>query len=300
MNTTRFFAYAALFIGVLSVSTSAIFVKLTSAPPAVIAFYRLFFSTLLLLPFFLTKSLDEIRQMSIRDWLLSVVSGILLAFHFILWFESLRFTSVASSVVLVTLQPLFAFIGTYFFFKERVSLVAIGSAILSILGSVVISWGDFHISGLALFGDFLALAACGLITAYLLVGQEIRQRHTLTLYTFIVYGLSSLTLLLYCLLLDYPLAPYPMEDWYYFCLLALIPTLLGHSLFNWSLKWVSTNTISMMILLEPVGSIILAYYFLDEILINTQVIGGGIIIVGIIFFLLEKQILSVISKKVKE
>ncbi|XQY91134.1 DMT family transporter [Metabacillus sp. HB246100] len=299
MKSSNVYPYAALLVGVIAVSTSAIFVKLTSAPAAVTAFYRLFFATLLLMPLFLTKHVKDVKGLTKKDWGYSILAGVLLAFHFILWFESLNYTSVASSVVLVTLQPLFAFIGTYLFFKEKVTRVAMSSGILAIIGSVIISWGDFRISGLALFGDLLALAACAMITAYLLVGQGIRKRHSLTLYTFIVYGISSFTLLLYCLFLQYPMFSYPSWDWYNFLLLAIIPTLLGHSLFNWSLKWVSTNTISVMILLEPVGSIVLAYYFLNERIILSQAVGGLVIMVGIMFFLLEKRLTKQIRSKVK-
>lgn len=299
VNTPRFLPYAALVIGVLSVSTSAIIVKVTSAPAPVIAFYRLFFSTLLIFPFFFIKHRTELKMISRKDWVYSTIAGVFLAFHFILWFESLNFTSVASSVVLVTLQPLFAFIGTYLFFKEKVSKIALCSGLFAIMGSVIISWGDFRISGLALFGDLLALAACAMITAYLLFGQGIRKGHSLTLYTFIVYGISSITLLIYCLIFQYQLTPYPMTDWYNFMLLALIPTLLGHSLFNWSLKWVSTNTISVMILFEPVGSIILAYFILGEKMIPSQIAGGSIIVVGIMLFVLEKQVKKIVRTKLK-
>lgn len=296
-SSPRFLPFVALVVGVIAVSTSAIFVKLATAPAPVIAFYRLFFSTVLIAPFFFLKHFAELKNLSKKEWVYSTIAGIFLAFHFILWFESLHYTSVASSVVLVTLQPLFAFIGTYLFFKEKVSIVSISSGLIAITGSVIISWGDFKISGIALFGDLLALAACAMITAYLLFGQEIRKRHSLTLYTFIVYGISSITLLVYCLILRYPLAPYPQEDWIYFLLLAVIPTLLGHSLFNWSLKWVSTNTISVMILFEPVGSIILAYYLLGEKMIVSQIIGGSIIMLGIILFVFERQIMKVKLKK---
>jgi drug/metabolite transporter (DMT)-like permease len=299
VNIPRFLPYAALVIGVLSVSTSAIFVKVTSAPAPVIAFYRLFFSTVLILPFFFLKHRHEIKTLTKKDWMYSTIAGVFLAFHFILWFESLNFTSVASSVVLVTLQPLFAFIGTYLFFKEKVSKIALCSGVIAITGSVIISWGDFRISGLALFGDFLSLVACAMITAYLLFGQGIRKRHSLTLYTFIVYGISSLTLFLYCVIFRYSLAPYPTTDWVNFFLLALIPTLLGHSLFNWSLKWVSTNTISVMILFEPVGSIILAYFILGEKMIPSQVAGGGIIIIGILLFVFKNQVKKMTQKQLK-
>jgi drug/metabolite transporter (DMT)-like permease len=289
--------YIALAIGVAAVSTSAVLVKLTTAPSAVVAFYRLLFSALLILPYFLSRSLPELKTFSKKDWLFSSVAGVFLAVHFILWFESLHFTSVASSVVLVTLQPLFSFVGTYFFFKEKISFIAIVSSVIAIIGSVIISWGDFRVSGMALFGDFLALAACAMVTAYLLFGQEVRKTHSLMAYTFIVYSFSAITLFIYCISLQYPLMDYPAQDWVYFLLLAIVPTLFGHSLFNWSLKWISTNVISVSILFEPVGAIILAYILLGETVIISQVIGGIIIVFGILVFAFEKQLKRIVKTK---
>lgn len=281
--------YIILFIGVLAVSTSAIFVKLATAEAGVIAFYRLFFSVLLMLPIFVLKYRKELRLIVKRDWILTIISGIFLAFHFIFWFESLNYTSVASSTVLVTMQPLFAFIGAYLFFKEVITVKAIISAIVAIIGSVIISWGDFQVSGTALFGDILALIACGLITGYLLFGQDVRKRMSLITYTFLVYSFSSITLLVYVVIKGEALFGHSNSDWMYFLLLAIIPTLLGHTLFNWSIKWISTTAISMAILLEPVGAAILAYYILEEYIMFSQVIGGVIIIIGILIFLMDQR-----------
>jgi len=281
--------YIILFIGVLAVSTSAIFVKLATAEAGVIAFYRLFFSVLLMLPIFVLKYRKELRLIVKRDWILTIISGIFLAFHFIFWFESLNYTSVASSTVLVTMQPLFAFIGAYLFFKEVITVKAIISAIVAIIGSVIISWGDFQVSGTALFGDILALIACGLITGYLLFGQDVRKRMSLITYTFLVYSFSSITLLVYVVIKGEALLGHSNSDWMYFLLLAIIPTLLGHTLFNWSIKWISTTAISMAILLEPVGAAILAYYILEEYIMFSQVIGGVIIIIGILIFLMDQR-----------
>ncbi|SFB14587.1 MULTISPECIES: DMT family transporter [unclassified Bacillus (in: firmicutes)] len=289
MEQPRINPYVALAIGVLAVSASAIFVKLTTAPSGVIAFYRMFFTVLLMTPLFLLKYSSELRLITKRDWLYSAIAGIFLAFHFILWFESLNYTSVASSTVLVTLQPLFAFVGTYYFFKEKISSKAIVSGVIAIVGSIIISWGDFQISGSALFGDILSLIACALVTAYLLVGQTLRKRISLITYTFIIYSMSAITLFIYLLIVDAPLFSYPASDWMYFLLLALIPNLLGHTLFNWSLKWLSTSTISMAILFEPVGATILAFYILDEYVIWSQILGGFVVMVGISLFLLDER-----------
>jgi drug/metabolite transporter (DMT)-like permease len=272
--------YLALFVGAISVSTSAILVKWANAPASVIAFYRLFFAVLFMTPFFM-KYVSELKMISKRDWIFSIISGVLLAFHFILWFESLNYTSVTSSVVLVTLQPLFAFIGGYVFFKERLTAGAFLSALLAIVGSIIISWGDFRISGKALFGDILALLACAMVTGYWLFGQELRKRLSLMTYTYIVYGISSITLFLYVLAFQFPLFSYRKIDWICFILLAIVPTLLGHSLMNWSVKWVSAATISMSILFEPVGATILAYFLLGEIIQPSQLMGGIFILTGI-------------------
>lgn len=289
MEKPRIHPYIPIMIGVISVALSAIFVKLTTADAGVVAFYRMLFSILLMLPIFLLKYRREVFLLGKKDWIFSAIAGVFLAFHFILWFESLNYTSVASSTVLVTLQPIFAFVGTYFFFKERLSLKIILSAVIAIVGSVIISWGDFKLSGTAFFGDMLALAACALITIYLLFGQDVRKRLSLITYTFIVYSISTITLFFYVLLKNESFGPYPESDWFWFVMLALIPNLLGHTLFNWSLKWVSTNVISIAILFEPVGASILAFYVFHENLTTSQITGGLIVIAGILLFVVDEN-----------
>lgn len=279
--------YIPIAVGVIAVSLSAIFVKLANADAGVIAFYRMLFSVLIMAPLFFWKYTAELKLLTKRDWVFSFVAGIFLASHFILWFESLNYTSVASSTVLVTLQPLFAFAGTYFFFKERISVKTILSGLIAISGAFLISWGDFQISGTALYGNMLALIACALVTAYLLFGQDVRKRLSLVTYTFVVYGVSTITLFFYVVFKGESFGPYAANDWLWFLLLAIVPNLLGHTLFNWSLKYVSTNVISIAILFEPIGAAILAFYVFNEYLISTQVIGGLIVIVGILLFVID-------------
>jgi len=292
MEQPKIHPYIPIIIGVISVSLSAIFVKMSNADSGVIAFYRMLFSIVLMSPVFLLKYTHELKMLNKRDWMFSIIAGVFLSFHFILWFESLNYTSVASSTVLVTLQPLFAFVGTYIFFKEPLSMKTILSGLIAIAGSVLISWGDFQVSGTALYGDILALIACALITGYLLFGQDVRKRISLITYTFVVYSVSSLTLFLYVLVKGESFGPYPAAEWMWFILLAIIPNLLGHTLFNWSLKWVSTNVISIAILFEPVGAAILAFYIFGEKLISTQIIGGLIVLAGIIIFVMDVKMFT--------
>lgn len=301
MDSPKINPYAVLVIGVFFVSTSAILVKLSEADSGVIAFYRLLFTVLLMLPLFLFKYTGELKVVSKRDWVFSFIAGIFLAFHFILWFESLNYTSVASSTVLVTLQPLFAFAGTYFIFKERFTVGALMGGGVAIAGSFIIGWGDFQVSGQALYGDFLALAACALITGYLLFGQVIRKRMSLITYTFIVYFNCTVVLFFYVLIKREAFYPYPAKEWIYFFLLAVLSNLLGHTLFNWSIKYISTSAVSMAILLEPIGASILAWWLLKERLMTAQIVGGAVVLTGLLLFAADpRKIKSMLRSKKRQ
>lgn len=285
MKNKRFIPYVVVMIGVISLSLSAIFVRLIDeAPAAVSAAYRLVLASVVLAPYVLLKKREELKKLQKREAILAILSGISLAIHFALWFESLSYTSVASSVVLVTLQPIFAFIGTYLFFKERFSSATIISMIITIFGSFFIMMGDFQIDGHSFYGDLLALAAALFITIYFLVGQQIRAKTSVTTYTFIAYSIGGLSLVVYSLFKGYSLVDYPANDWIFFILLAIIPTIFGLNLLNWTLKWFSTSLISMAIILEPIGASIFAYILFKEAITWSQWLGGSIIIFGLFLF----------------
>ncbi len=303
MRLPPFNPYAAVTIGVTAVSTSAILVKLAdSAPAAIIANYRLLFAVLIMLPVILLKYRQEFRLITKKNWLLSILAGIFLAMHFILWFESLNYTSVASSVVLVTMQPIFAFLGTYILFRERFSYGAIISMIIALFGSIIIGMGDFRLSGMALFGDILALLGAIAVTVYFLSGQSARKHLSLMTYTFIVYSVSSIALTLYNMVLQNPFFGYPADHWWVFLALAIFPTFFGHTLFNWALKWVSASTISMAVVFEPIGASILAYFILGESLTWSQLLGGTIVLFGLFLFIksTSRKNMVTISRKAQK
>lgn len=288
--------YLALLIGVSAVSTSAIFVKLSSAPSSVIATYRLAFTVLMMTPVVIIKCRGEWSRISRKDWLICAGAGIFLAFHFLLWFGSLEYTSVASSVVLVALQPIFAFIGTYIFFHERLKWKTVAGGVLAIIGSGIVSFGDFQANGSALWGDIMSILAAVMVTVYFLFGQNARKRLSLLMYTYLVYGFASVVLFIYDFALGEPVTGFSAMNWLIFLGLAVFPTLLGHTIFNGIIRWVSTSVVSTSILGEPIGSTILAYFILGEDVHLAQWIGGGVILLGIYVFLMNHRVKR---KKVK-
>ncbi|TQR37021.1 DMT family transporter [Lysinibacillus sphaericus] len=284
-------SYTILFLGVFALSTSAIFVKLADAPATITAFYRMLFAAVMLLPFLLVnkKNCKELGSLSKKQLGLGLLSGLFLAAHYLLWFESLNYTSVASSTVIVTLQPLFSMVGGYFLFKERFSKGAIMGCLVAIAGSIVIGWQDFQISGQALFGDILAFIAAGVITAYFFIGQYIRKRLSLIPYSIIGYTSSALFLSIFVFSQQTSFVNYSAQTWLSFFGLAFIATILGQTIFNWLLKWLSTSVISMSILGETLGTCILAYFILDEVISLQQGIGIVLILIGLALFLLQQR-----------
>ncbi|WP_341357627.1 DMT family transporter [Rossellomorea sp. y25] len=300
---SSFMTYTTLFLAVFALSTSAIFVKLADAPATITAFYRMLFAALLLLQFLVSSKSNrkELSTLTKKQWGLGLLSGVFLATHYVLWFESLHYTSVASSTVIVTLQPLFAMVGGYFLFKERYRLGALIGCLVAIVGSFVIAWQDFQISGEALFGDILAFIAAGVITAYFFVGQHIRKKLSLIPYTIIGYASSSLFLWIFALTQDVSFRDYSSQTWWYFLLLALVSTIFGQTVFNWLLKWLSTTVISMGILGETIGTCLLAYFILGEVISLQQGIGIALILIGLaLFLLLQRQNVKIADDKRKQ
>jgi len=288
---SRIIQYFLLFLGILALSTSAIFVKLADAPSSITAFYRLFFAVIMLLPFLALKKENQRAFLSLskKQWGLGLLSGLFLALHYVLWFESLNYTSVASSTVIVTLQPIFSFAGEYFLFKKHVSKGAITSCFISIIGCFIIGWGDFQISYQALFGDILAFIAAGIITSYFFIGQHMRKNLSVVPYSILGYASSTFFLAIYTLSQHVSFTNYPLYTWKSFIGLALIATILGQMVFNWLLKWLSTSVISMSILGETIGTCFLAYYILGEIVSLRQGVGIIITLIGLALFFFHKN-----------
>ena len=276
--------YLAVLAGVFAVSFSALFVRLATAPPLIIATYRLLFTFLILAPYTLLRHRTDLVTTSWRQRGLAAASGVCLALHLVTWFISLRYTSVASSVVLVTTQPVFVVIGSWIFFKEKVSRFAMMGGALALFGSVIIGAADFQIGRDALLGDLLALAAAVLVSGYLLIGRRLRGGVSLPSYTFYTYGSSALLLIIASFASGTPFAPYPPRDWILFLALAIVCTVIGHTIFNWVLRYVQASVVSVSVLGEPLGAILWASIFLREYPTLRQTIGACFIFTGLLVF----------------
>jgi drug/metabolite transporter (DMT)-like permease len=273
-------------IGMIAASTASIFIKLCDAPALIIATYRMVFASLILMPYAFYKKTGRGWARSDIRWF--VLSGLLLGLHFVFWIASLKYTSVASSVVLVSTHPIFVGLGASLFLKERLGMNLILGIILSVLGSGLISYGDMALSKEALMGDGLALLGAMAASGYFLVGRKMRKNQDLFSYIFPVYSTAGFVLIVLSLISQKPFFGYSPSTYLLLLLLALIPQLIGHTAFNWALKYLPASMVSITILGEPVGSTILAYFILSEGLTTWKVTGGILILVGILIALRSK------------
>jgi drug/metabolite transporter (DMT)-like permease len=270
-------------VGILAISTGSIFVKLCDAPALTIAAYRMVFASLILLPFAGYQRVWKGWGRNEIGWLM--LSGLFLSLHFASWIASLKFTSVASSVVLVSTHPIFVGIGAWIFLKERPGRNLVLGILLSVLGSGLIGYGDMTRSKETFFGDGLALLGAIAASGYFLVGRKMRRGQNLLGYIFPVYSTAAMLLVLFSLGFRNPFLGYSSTTYLFLLLLALVPQLIGHTTFNWALKHLPASMVSVVILGEPMVSTILAFFILGEGLTAWKVLGGVLIFVGILIAL---------------
>lgn len=272
-----------LMLGVLGVSVSSLLVRTASAPSLVTATYRLGWTVLLLLPMVLLHFRAELRRVRGRDLLLCGLSGVLLALHFATWFESLKWTSIASSTVLVSTEVIFTALGFALFLKGRIPRLGMAAIALSFAGSAALALADGGGRG-ALYGDLLALAAAVFVSLYTLIGRVQRDHLSTTVYTFLTYSACLLTLLVLDGATLTPVVGYGWKEVLIGLGLAVACTLLGHSLFSYSLKYLSPSYVSAAKLCEPIFASLLGIPLFGEIPGGVQVFGSVLVLAGVLLY----------------
>jgi drug/metabolite transporter (DMT)-like permease len=287
----------AILFAILAVSTASIFIRFAQreAPSLVIAALRLTFASLVLAPIALTRYRDELRSLTRAETLLGLLSGFFLAIHFATWISSLEYTTVASSVVLVSTGPLWVALLSPVFLKEPLTKPVLIGMFLALLGGTVIGLSDScqlenglscpplseFIQGRAFLGNFLALAGAWTVAGYLMIGRRLRGGMSLVPYIFLVYGFAAVMLVGFMFAAGQsPLGFSPLV-YIWILLLALVPQLIGHSTYNWALRYLPAALVSITTLGEPIGSAVLAYVILSEAPTLLTILGGILILAGI-------------------
>ncbi|MBN2066435.1 MAG: DMT family transporter [Candidatus Thermoplasmatota archaeon] len=280
--------YIALFISVVSVSFAAIFIVSVDAPSLSIAFFRLLFTTMLILPVVLLhkKTRDELKTLPRWTLYTMIGIGVVLAAHFALWITSLEFTSVASSVILVTAHPVLVAPVSHYFFKEKASLINTIGITISIIGVAVLVLGNYGLGALSidsLEGNILAILGGVAAGIYILGGRKMRKTVSVVSYAFVVYAVGTVVLFGICLAFHSPLVNLSLRDYEIIFLMAIVSGLFGHTLYNWSLRHVRASLASVVLLGEPLGSTLLAFSlpWIQQIPSSYTFVGGGIILLGI-------------------
>ena len=292
MNTLEKHPMILIAVGIMGISLSSIFVKYSSAPSVVTAVYRLLWTIVLMTPAVACsgKRRRQLRQTDSKTVLLCILSGIFLALHFTLWFESLNNTSVASSTTIVCTEVIWVALGWRFFLKGKLTGKACLAIAVTLAGSVLIALSDSSGEGSHLYGDLLALLAAIAVAVYTLCGRIVRATTSTAVYTYLVYLACAFTLVVMTFGQGLSLAGYGGSGIVVGLLLAVFSTILGHSIFSWCLKFLSPAFVSASKLCEPAAAAVFAAFLFHEIPKPLQILGGLIIIAGVIYYSrLEQQ-----------
>ncbi len=274
-----------IIVGIFGISLSSIFVKYSSAPSVVTAALRLLWTVLLMSPAVFSKKAvrEELFHTNKKMVFLCALSGIFLAIHFVLWFESLNHTSVASSTTIVCTEVIWVALGFCLFLKGKITPKAIIAIVVSLVGSTVIAFSSPGDSA-HLYGVVLSLLAAIAVAVYMLIGRVARKSLSTSVYTYIVYLACSITLILMCAVESINIFSYGISPFVVGFLLAIFSTILGHSIFSWCLKYFSPAFVSASKLLEPVVASVLAWVLFSEIPSIMQIVGGGLILGGVYYY----------------
>jgi drug/metabolite transporter (DMT)-like permease len=280
--------YITLFVGVLAVSFAATFIRLADAPPLVIATYRLAIASIILIPIAAIKSRRSLPQLSRQDILLILLSSVFVALHFGLWITSLSYTSIASSVVLVTAHPAFVAVISYFLWGERLNKLTISGIVVAFIGVIFINYSGLTFGSQAIVGNLLALIGGFAMGAYLIVGRQLRARIDILSYLTILYTCSAVILLVATVLSGHSLFGYSPTTYLMLILLALVPQLIGHTSINLAVRLIPVTFVSVAILGEPVGAALLGSIILGEIPTANEIAGGFLMLSGIFLVLRQR------------
>ncbi len=272
--------FTVLFLGIVVVSFASILIRLTPAPSIIIATGRMVFASIFLTPFFLLQPATGKKELKKVNWFLTILAGVFLALHFAFWIESLKHTTVVSSVVLVAMNPIFVAVLAPFFLREKITWRGVLAIVLGLTGALLIAGPNLGSTRLTT-GNLLALAGALAASGYVLVGRKLRPGLSLINYIYPVYSVAGLILLIMAMLSGQRITGYPAIAYLFILLLALGPQILGHSSFNWALAYLPAPVVAMSIMGEPVGTTILAWIILHQPPGTMEIVGGILIGAGI-------------------
>jgi len=273
--------YLPLALAVVCISTGSIFVRMASAPPLAVAFYRIFLASVLLAPFAARSARRSWPTLSPRARPLLLASGLALGVHFATWIASLSFTSVAASVLLVNTTPLFTLAFSRVFLGESVAPAVVGAMALALAGAGLIAAGDWAEGTNSLTGDILALAGAVTMSLYHVIGRGLRAALPLDAYVLAVWSTAAVTLAGLSAAARVGLTGYPPRTYAFLLALAVVPTLGGHGLVNRSLRLLPAPTVGLFLLGEPVGATILAYLLFHEVPSAWTLAGGAVVLAAL-------------------
>lgn len=283
----RWLPFVVLGIGLTAISFGAIFARLAQAEGVsslAVATWRLGFAALIITPVAFLQSRHELARLTRRQIGMALAAGFFLALHFAAWISSLEYTSVASSTALVTTNPLWIGLASFLIFRETPTKMMIGGIALSFAGSLFIFWSDSQSAGAGsnpMFGNLLALVGSWCFSAYLLIGRRLRAGLGLPAYIWLAYGAAALFLFAASGAGGVELFSLSNTAWLVLLAMALGPQLLGHTAYNWSLRYVSATFVAVVTLGEPVGSALMAFLVFGEGFAPLQFVGFSLLLVGI-------------------
>ncbi len=278
--------YALLVFGVIACSTSALFLKKCESAPIVVAGARLLIAAVALSPLMwmnVRRSKDP-QVLSPRRLAKAIPGAVVLSIHFILWAMGAKMTVAANATLVVNLNPIFLPFLMYFVNHERINRGEIVGTIIAMTGVIALMGQGYHAKDGSFQGDVICFIAMILFCFYLAFGRSAGKGQNLWVYLVPLYGMSGIICLIAAVIFRAPMPVWSLQEQLMWLGLGLVPTVIGHSIFNHAVKHLRGQTISIINLSQFVYSGVLAYFIFNEVptyklFVVAAVIAAGAVIV---------------------
>jgi drug/metabolite transporter (DMT)-like permease len=275
-------------IGLVAASQSGNLIRIGDASPAAIAAWRLLIAALLLAPLAGAR-LAALKGLGRRDWLLLGLAGVALAAHFLTWIAAVQKTTIANAATFYAINPVITAVASHLLFGERLGRRLLASILVGLVGVAVIGGADMRFSREHLPGDALAVLCSFLFTAYFLLGKRVRDKLDNRVYVTALYFIAAVASFVVLVALGQPVVQHSARSWLCFGLMALVPTMIGHTSLNYALRYLPAGRIATLSLAEPLLAGVVAVVAWHEPLRLNTMAGYVLICASVVLVVLEQK-----------
>ena len=277
-----------LLLAMVSVSSTSLVIRSVATVPAlVLAFWRMFTASGMLWSYSVVRPAGKLSSVNKKR---IIFAGIFLGCHFACFFLGVRNTSIANATLLGCMAPIFT-VFISIFQKKKINKMTYVGLVIALVGGGIIQSGDISLNNANLFGNSIALLSALFIAITFVLAEQIRQETDNVAYGRSLFFVASITVLLIATMAGDSILDFKAGDIPWFLFLGLVPSIFGHNLLNYAVKYITPTAVSSVPLGEPIIASIFGLLLFGEVIPIGALLGGPVVLIGV-YIIINNQAVS--------